>query len=91
MPRQTRSGVGRPTSAIQRRIYRATGLSTAMTAPARRAQTERNQANTLNRINRRNANSAPRNNYRFTPGEMNRGIPVFSRTTGEQVGAMVAH
>ena len=90
MPRRP-SGVRRPVSAIQQRIYRVTGLSNQMTANARRRQTERNQARTLNNINDYNARTAPRNNYRYVPGEMNRGKAVFSRETGEQVGAMVAH
>lgn len=90
MPRRP-SGVRRPQSAVQQRIYRLTGLNNQMTANARRRQTERNQARDLNRINNYNATARPQNQYRYRPGEMNRGIPVFSRTTGEQTGAMVPH
>ena len=92
MPRNRRlPRVARPTSRTQERIYRATGLGRTMTQAARRAQTERSQARQLSQINEYNARQTNRNyEYRYVPGEMNRGRPVFSRETGEQVGAMVA-
>ena len=89
MPRLPR--VARPTSRMQRRVYAATGLNRAMTLTARRAQTQRSQTQQLTAINNYNANVSRRSyEYRYVPGEMRRGRAVFSRETGERVGAMVA-
>ena len=88
MPRLPR--VAKPTSRVQRRVYAATGLNRAMTLTARRAQTQRSQTQQLTAINNYNARVSRPYEYRYVPGEMRRGRAVFSRETGERVGAMVA-